>query len=167
MKIAGFYDESISNGLGWRAVLFASGCPHNCYNCHNKDAQNFNYGEEFNEDEVVDRIVNNPILKGVTLSGGEPLCMENIDAELSFVKKLKATKPELNVWCYTGYTFEELLQRTDSNTKEILTYIDILIDGKYVEMKKDPDLKFRGSSNQRILDVQKCLGEHRIVELAV
>ena len=79
MKIAGFYDESISNGEGWRAVLFVSGCPHHCPGCHNKEAQDFGYGEEFDKQEILDRIKENSILKGITLSGGEPLCKENIN----------------------------------------------------------------------------------------
>jgi organic radical activating enzyme len=78
MKMAGFYDESISNGLGWRAVLFVSGCPHNCPGCHNKIAQDYNYGEEFDEDKIIARIKENSILNGITISGGEPLCKENI-----------------------------------------------------------------------------------------
>ena len=82
MKIAGFYDESISNGLGWRAVLFVSGCPHHCPGCHNKEAQDFNYGEEFNEEEILKRIKENSILNGITISGGEPLCKENIPGVL-------------------------------------------------------------------------------------
>ena len=76
--MAGFYDESISNGLGWRAVLFCSGCPHHCPNCQNLEAQDFNYGQDFNEDEIMKKINDNSIIKGVTLSGGEPLCPQNI-----------------------------------------------------------------------------------------
>ena len=86
MKMAGFYDESISNGIGWRAVLFVSGCPHNCPGCHNKEAQNFNYGKEFNSKEIIEKIKDNSILKGITISGGEPLCKENIKEVLQFIK---------------------------------------------------------------------------------
>ena len=78
MNMAGFYDESISNGTGWRAVLFVSGCPHGCPGCHNKAAQNYNYGEKFNKEEIINRIKDNSILKGITISGGEPLCKENM-----------------------------------------------------------------------------------------
>ena len=89
MKMAGFYDESISNGLGWRAVLFVSGCPHNCPGCHNKIAQDYNYGEDFNEDKIIERIKENSILNGITISGGEPLCKENIATVNNFIEKVK------------------------------------------------------------------------------
>ena len=108
MKMAGFYDESISNGLGWRAVLFVSGCPHNCPGCHNKIAQDYNYGEDFNQDKIIERIKDNSILSGITISGGEPLCNENISEINKFIDKIKEEKPTFNIWCYTGYTFEEL-----------------------------------------------------------
>lgn len=150
MKIAGFYDESISNGLGWRAVLFVSGCPHHCPGCHNKEAQDFNYGEEFNEEEILKRIKENSILNGITISGGEPLCKENIPGVLKFIKDVKAIRPEFNVWCYSGYTLDQLIDRNDEETNKCLNEIDVLVDGRFVEAKKDPTLKFRGSSNQRI-----------------
>ena len=167
MKMAGFYDESISNGLGWRAVLFVSGCPHNCPGCHNKQAQNFNYGTDFNKQEIIDRIKQNSILKGVTISGGEPLCKENIPEVLEFIKDLKREKPEFNVWCYSGYTFEELMARNDEVTNQCLNEIDVLVDGEYIESQKEPNLKFRGSKNQRIIDVHKCINEQKIVQLAI
>ena len=144
MKIAGFYDESISNGLGWRAVLFVSGCPHHCPGCHNKEAQDFNYGEEFNEEEILKRIKENSILNGITISGGEPLCKENIPGVLKFIKDVKEIRPEFNVWCYSGYTLDQLIDRNDEETNECLNQIDVLVDGRFVEAKKDPTLKFRG-----------------------
>ena len=97
MKMAGFYDESISNGEGWRAVLFVSGCPHHCPGCHNKEAQDFGYGEEFNEQDLLDRIKENSILKGITISGGEPLCKENINTVHKFIKDVKEIRPNFNV----------------------------------------------------------------------
>lgn len=166
MKMAGFYDESISNGLGWRAVLFVSGCPHNCPGCHNKEAQNFNYGKEFNKEEIIQRICENSILKGITISGGEPLCEQNIDSVIDFIKDVKKVKPNFNVWCYTGYTFEELMAR-DEKTAKALKNIDVLVDGEFMQNKKDPNLKFRGSSNQRILDVKSCINQNKIVEMAI
>ncbi len=167
MKMAGFYDESISNGLGWRAVLFVSGCPHNCPGCHNKQAQNFNYGTDFNKQEIIERIKQNSILKGVTISGGEPLCKENIPEVLDFIKDLRKEKPEFNVWCYSGYTIEELMARNDETTNQCLKEIDVLVDGEYIESQKEPNLKFRGSKNQRIIDVHKCINEQKIVQLAI
>ena len=164
MKIAGFYDESISNGLGWRAVLFVSGCPHHCPGCHNKEAQDFNYGEEFNEEEILKRIKENSILNGITISGGEPLCKENIPGVLKFIKDVKEIRPEFNVWCYSGYTLDQLIDRNDEETNECLNQIDVLVDGRFVKEKKDPTLKFRGSSNQRILDLKPSLQTHKFIE---
>ena len=163
MKIAGFYDESISNGLGWRAVLFVSGCPHHCPGCHNKEAQDFNYGEEFNEEEILKRIKENSILNGITISGGEPLCKENIPGVLKFIKDVKEIRPEFNVWCYSGYTLDQLIDRNDEETNKCLNEIDVLVDGRFVEEKKDPTLKFRGSSNQRILDLKPSLQTHKFI----
>ena len=164
MKIAGFYDESISNGLGWRAVLFVSGCPHHCPGCHNKEAQDFNYGEEFNEEEILKRIKENSILNGITISGGEPLCKENIPGVLKFIKDVKEIRPEFNVWCYSGYTLDQLIDRNEEETNKCLNEIDVLVDGRFVEEKKDPTLKFRGSSNQRILDLKPSLQTHKFIE---
>ena len=165
--MAGFYDESISNGLGWRAVLFVSGCPHNCPGCQNKIAQDYNYGEKFDKQKIIDRICDNSILKGITISGGEPLCKENVGEVLDFIKEVKKVRPNFNVWCYSGYTIEELKNRNDNTTNEALNEIDVLVDGRFVQDKKDPTLKFRGSSNQRILDVHKCIQENKIVQIAI
>jgi len=167
MKMAGFYDESISNGLGWRAVLFVSGCPHNCPGCHNKVAQDFNYGQEFNKQEIINRICENSILKGITISGGEPLCKENIPEVLDFIKDVKKVRPNFNVWCYSGYTLEQLEKRNDEVTNETLKQIDVLVDGRFVEEQKKPGLKFRGSANQRILDIPKSLQEKKPIQMAI
>ncbi len=167
MKMAGFYDESISNGLGWRAVLFVSGCPHHCPGCHNQVAQDYNYGQEFNKQEIIDRICENSILKGITISGGEPLCEQNIAEVVDFINDVKKVRPNFNVWCYTGYTLEQLEQRHDEITDKALNSIDVLVDGRFIEAQKNPTLKFRGSENQRILDVHKCLREQKIVQLAI
>ena len=167
MKMAGFYDESISNGLGWRAVLFVSGCPHNCPGCHNKIAQDYNYGEEFDDKKILARIKENSILNGITISGGEPLCKENIATVNKFIEDVKKERPELDVWCYSGYTLEQLQERNDEVTNETLKKIDVLVDGRFVEARKNPEIKFRGSDNQRLLQVQECLKQHRIVELNI
>ena len=164
MKMSGFYDESISNGLGWRAVLFVSGCPHHCPGCHNQAAQDFNYGEEFNEEEILQRIKENSILKGITISGGEPLCKENISEVLKFIKDVKEVRPEFNIWCYSGYTLEQLMNRNDETTNKCLEEIDVLVDGQFIQAKKDPTLKFRGSSNQRIIDLKNTLQTHKFIE---
>ena len=165
MNIAGFYDESISNGLGWRAVLFVSGCPHHCPGCHNKEAQDFNYGKKFDEEEILEKIKNNSILKGITISGGEPLCKENIKEVCNFIKDVKKVKKDFNVWCYSGYTLDELIKREDPDTMDCLNEIDVLVDGRFKQDLKDPTLKFRGSSNQRILNLKDTLKTHQLVEV--
>ena len=167
MKMAGFYDESISNGLGWRAVLFVSGCPHHCPGCHNQVAQDYNYGEEFDEKSIIERIKNNSILKGITISGGEPLCKENIAGVNKFIENIKKEKPDFDVWCYTGYTLEELKSRGDEITNQTLNNIDVLVDGKFIQERKNPEIKFRGSDNQRLLDLKRCLNEDTVVELNI
>lgn len=167
MKMAGFYDESISNGLGWRAVLFVSGCPHNCPGCHNKIAQDYSYGEPFDEEMIINRIKENSILNGITISGGEPLCKENISEVNKFIKNVKKEKPNFDVWCYTGYTLEQLMDRQDQDTKETLKNIDVLVDGKFVEKRKNPEIKFRGSDNQRLVDLKNTFKQNKVVELKI
>lgn len=165
MNLAGFYDESISNGIGWRAVVFVSGCPHNCPGCQNKVAQNFSYGQKFEKEELIAKMKENSILKGVTLSGGEPLCKENVPEILDFVRTVRKEIPNFNVWCYTGYTMEELIARNDSELNECLKEIDVLVDGRFVQEKKDPTLKFRGSSNQRIIDLKETHTSNMIKQI--
>ena len=165
MNIAGFYDESISNGLGWRCVLFVSGCPHRCPSCQNQKAQDFSYGKPFKKEEYLERIKNNSILKGITFSGGEPLCLENVKGVLDFLYEVKKIRPEFNYWVYTGYTLEELVERNDKITLELLNNIDVLVDGRFIENLKDPDLYFRGSSNQRLIDMKKTILNKKIVLL--
>ena len=167
MKMAGFYDESISNGLGWRAVLFVSGCPHHCPGCQNEMAQSYDYGEEFDEAKIINRIKENSILNGITISGGEPLCEENIAEVNHFIEDLKKEKPNFDVWCYTGYTLEQLKARNDETTNKTLKNIDVLVDGRFVKERKNPEIKFRGSDNQRLLDLKKCFAQNEIVELNI
>ncbi len=165
MNIAGFYDESISNGLGWRFVLFVSGCPHHCKGCHNPEAQDFSYGKPYDKNLYLARIQENSILRGVTFTGGEPLCPQNVEGVLDFLYEVKKIKPNFDFWCYTGYTYEELIARNDPKTNEFLNQIDVLIDGRFVEELKDPELYFRGSSNQRIIDMKKTNELKKIVLL--
>lgn len=167
MNVAGFYGESISNGIGWRCVLFVSGCPHHCPACHNLKAQDFNYGVMMNEEILLDKIKENSILNGLTVSGGEPLCPENIKGVLHFIKRVKEIRPEFNYWVYTGYTYEELLSRNDEVVKDLLNNIDVLVDGRFILALKDEELYFKGSSNQRLIDVKKTLKENKVVELSL
>ncbi len=161
MKIGGFYADSISNGEGWRAVLFVSGCPHHCLGCHNPESWDKDYGEPFIEDDIYNQIMENPFLDGLTLSGGEPFlyCRELFP----LVTRVKAKG--LNIWSYTGFTFEELLRWAERNSdvEAFLQEVDVLVDGKFVFEEMEPKKVFRGSSNQRIIDVQASLKKQEVV----
>ena len=117
------------------------------------------------EKSIIERIKNNSILKGITISGGEPLCKENIAGVNKFIENIKKEKPDFDVWCYTGYTLEELKSREDEVTNQTLNNIDVLVDGKFIQERKNPEIKFRGSDNQRLLDLKRCLNENTVVEL--
>ena len=159
----------VANGLGVRVSLFVSGCTHHCKNCFNQEAWDFNYGKKFTEKEI-DKIINeldHSYVAGLTLLGGEPLEHINQQGLLPLLRKVKEKFPEKNIWCYSGYTFEndimEKMYKNWEETPELLSYIDVLVDGKFEEDKKDIKLRFRGSSNQRIIDVQKSLKENKAV----
>ncbi|MCR1935397.1 anaerobic ribonucleoside-triphosphate reductase activating protein [Clostridium tepidum] len=164
LQVAGFLDNSLVNGLGLRSVVFVSGCKHNCEGCHNKEMQSFCYGDKILLKDILKRIESNmPLIKGVTFSGGEPLeYIEELKILSNEVKKLG-----LNVWCYTGYTFEYIKKEINKNydLKKLIESIDVLVDGKYDKSQKDSSLKYRGSSNQRIIDVKKSLNKNEIVIL--
>lgn len=159
MRLAGFYEESMSNGKGWRSVIFLSGCPHHCKGCQNPQTWDFNYGDEFDANkqlEIFEKIRNNMkyrggIVTGVTLSGGEPF--SSAKGLIPLVKGIKALG--LNLWAYTGYTIDELDSVDIEGAQELLSLVDVLVDGKFVEDLHRPDLVFRGSSNQRIIDMEK------------
>lgn len=155
----------IANGEGVRISLFVSGCTHHCKNCFNQVAWDFAYGEPFDE-----AVQNNILTKlgasyiaGLSLLGGEPLEPQNQAALFPFVQTIRERYPEKTVWCYTGFVYDEntgLLRETEKNTpitKELISRFDVLVDGAFIEELKDIRLKFRGSSNQRVIDVQKTL----------
>ena len=169
MKYANIKYNDIANGEGIRTSLFVSGCTHHCKGCFNEIAWDFNYGEDFTR-EVEDKIIESmkpSYIAGLTLLGGEPMEPANQQALLPFIKRVKAELPNKNIWCYTGYLFDiELLSPSRAYTpitRELLSYIDIIVDGKFELDKKDITLRFKGSSNQRIIDVQKSLKEGNIV----
>jgi anaerobic ribonucleoside-triphosphate reductase activating protein len=160
INIAGFYEESTSNGKGWRSVLFISGCPHHCEGCHNPQTWDENYGEPFDPEYYLDIIKKNKIIEGVTLSGGEPLTVEHARELLPFVRKVKDLG--LNIWVYSGFTHLELLLRGDYATREILNLSDVLVDGRYMKGLRDSSRPFVGSSNQRIIDLKE-IKEMRVI----
>jgi anaerobic ribonucleoside-triphosphate reductase activating protein len=160
LQIGGFLDNSLVNGDGIRAVVFVSGCIHNCENCQNEFMQDFNYGDTTSIHDIVQKIKNNmPIIKGVTFSGGEPF--ESAVALSKLSEEIRDLG--LNIWCYSGYTFEEIIHIGDSDKLKLLRLIDVLIDGKFDETLKIGASKYTGSSNQRIIDVQKSIIENQII----
>ena len=169
MYYADIKKADIANGLGVRVSVFVSGCTHHCKNCFNQEAWDFHYGKEFTEKEInkVLEELDHPYVAGLSLLGGEPLEHVNQQGLLPLVKKVKEKFPDKNIWCYSGYTFENdimnKMYQEWKETPELLSYIDVLVDGKFEEDKKDIKLRFRGSSNQRILDVKKSLKENKAV----
>ena len=169
MHYADIKKADIANGQGVRVSVFVSGCTHHCKNCFNSEAWDFNYGKEFTEEEIekVIQELDHPYVAGLSLLGGEPLEHSNQKGLLPLLRKVKQKFPEKNIWCYTGYTFDkdvmEDMYRKWEETPEVLSYLDVVVDGKFEEEKKDIKLRFRGSSNQRILDVKKSLKEKKAI----
>lgn len=159
MNYATIKKNDIANGPGIRVSLFVSGCRHRCKNCFNREAWDFNYGKEFN-DAVIDEIITAlkpDYVEGLSLLGGEPFEPENQEGLIKLLEKVRKELPDKNVWCYTGFTFEKDLLNGTETVKKLLSMIDVLVDGKFIEELKDPSLIFRGSSNQNIIDVPKSL----------
>lgn len=153
----------IANGEGVRVSLFVSGCTHHCKNCFNEEAWDFWYGKPFTKDtelEIMDAL-SADYINGLTLLGGEPFEPENQKVLLPFLRRVRERFPEKDIWCYTGYSLErELLADSRARcecTDEMLSFIDVLVDGRFVEELKDISLPFRGSSNQRIIDLKATL----------
>lgn len=161
LRIAGTVNDSIVDGPGIRFTVFVQGCPHNCKGCHNPQTHDFSGGTLTTTEELLDKIKSNPLLDGVTFSGGEPFCQSEALSELG--KEIK--KLGLNIVTYTGYTFEQLYNdRTERHWHELLEVTDVLIDGPFILEQKDWEIKFRGSSNQRYIDCQKSLAEGIAIE---
>ncbi len=169
MNYADIKEFDVANGPGVRISLFVSGCTHHCKGCFNEVAWDFDYGTPFTE-ETVDKILE--LLKpdyvaGLTILGGEPFEPENQKAVLALVKRVREVYPGKSIWCYSGYDFEKDMLGTMSKnypeTLKLLQRLDILVDGKFELEKKDLGLRFRGSSNQRIIKVPESLQQHKIV----
>ena len=160
--------NDIANGIGIRVTLFVSGCTHHCKGCFNPDTWDFKFGELFSEEtenEILEAMKPSYI-NGLTLLGGEPMEPCNQRALLPFLERLKGQYPEKTVWCFSGYTFEELTGDSRARcevTDKMLSLIDVLVDGEFVEELKDISLRFRGSSNQRIIDVKSTLAKRTVV----
>ena len=171
MKYAKIKKCDVANGPGVRVSLFVSGCNHHCKNCFNKEAWDFNYGNDFTskeQDEILEDL-KPEYITGLSLLGGEPFEKVNQEGLVPLVKKVKQAYPDKSIWCYTGFTFDEQILRemigreNISTTKEMIKNIDYIVDGKFIEELKDPKLRFRGSSNQRIIDVKNSLEQNKVV----
>ena len=160
LRIAGTVNDSIVDGPGIRFTIFTQGCPHNCKGCHNPQTHDFSGGTVVDTDELLAKIKGNPLLDGVTFSGGEPFCQAEA---LAFVGR-QIKELGLNIVTYTGFTFEQLYERRESDGwQKLLEVTDILIDGPFILEQKDWEIKFRGSTNQRYLDCQASLKEGKAV----
>jgi len=161
LRIAGVAKQSIVDGAGLRFTLFTQGCPHGCPGCHNPATHDFSGGYDCGVEKILRELDSNPLLQGVTLSGGEPLCQAAELLPLALALPMRG----LDIWCYTGYTLEELLEMAvrDKPLAELLTLMDVLVDGRYEALQRDLTLRFRGSRNQRILDLPLSLSQGRAV----
>lgn len=165
--------NDIANGLGVRTVLFVSGCRNHCKGCFQPETWDFNYGKEFTketEDEII-KSLEPYYISGLTLLGGDPFEEENQKTLLPFIKRLKEIYPNKNIWAYTGYILDKDLvengKKFTENTKEMLSLIDILVDGPFIEEQKDITLKFKGSSNQRVIDLKESKEKEKIIEIFI
>lgn len=165
MKYAKIKKTDVANGPGVRVSIFVSGCHHHCEGCFNSEAWDFNYGNDFTEDTIQEIIeaMNHDYITGLSLLGGEPFELINQKGLLPLLKKVKEVYPKKTIWAYSGFLYDELKEMDYPETKEILSLIDVLVDGKFVESLKDPNLYFRGSSNQRVIDMKKTLKSKKIV----
>lgn len=151
----------IANGSGIRTSIFVTGCTHKCFNCFNEEYQDPTEGKPWTDKETAEVLsyVSDPNVAGLTLLGGEPF--QNVDGLLPVVRKVRETVPEKDIWAYSGYTWDELT--ACPSKRQLLEQCDILVDGKFVDALRDPSLRFRGSKNQRIIDVKKSLAKGEVV----
>ncbi|MDF2521193.1 MAG: anaerobic ribonucleoside-triphosphate reductase activating protein [Clostridia bacterium] len=165
IRLSGITRQSVVDGLGFRYVVFAQGCPHGCKGCHNPSTHTFEGGELKAIDNILQEIRKDSMLDGITCSGGE--CFEQAEQFAYLAKSVKDMG--LNVWAYTGYTFEEIMQSKEERKGwgEFIRYIDVLVDGRYEEDNRDLSLSFRGSTNQRLIDMQKTLSTGKLSLVAI
>ena len=150
----------ISNGPGVRVSIFMQGCNFNCKNCFNPETHDFNGGKEFT-DETINRVLElceNKNVEGLSILGGEPMNPQNIEGTTKLAKAFKEKFPEKNVWAWSGYTFENYIK-----DKEVSKYLDVVVDGQFVDEERNPSLEWKGSANQRVIDVQESLKENKTI----
>lgn len=161
MRIAGLVQDSIVDGPGLRFTVFTQGCPHRCEGCHNPETHDPGGGKEIPVEEVIRQMRSNPLTDGVTLTGGEPFFQPADCAKIAEAAK----KDGLNVWAYTGYTFEQLFNLSDPDIKRLLSLTDVLVDGPFILSERSLNIKWRGSRNQRLIDAKKSLEAGCAVEI--
>jgi anaerobic ribonucleoside-triphosphate reductase activating protein len=170
MNYGQIYYNDVANGIGCRTSLFVSGCTHHCKGCFNEKTWDFNFGDAYSkntEDEII-KSLEPSYINGLTILGGEPMEIVNQKHIRPLIERIKKEVPKATIWIYSGYTFEELTASSNKrchgdDTTAILSMIDILVDGEFMEDKKDLTLRFRGSSNQRVIDIQKTLSKGEVV----
>lgn len=160
IRIAGITEDSIVDGPGLRLTVFVQGCKHNCKGCHNPETWDYHGGQIMDTAEIIAKMDENPLLDGITLSGGEPFSQPGECIELAKA----AHERGLNVWCYTGYTLDAIMYCRDPGQRKLLKHIDVLVDGQYIESQRTLELPWRGSKNQRLIDVQESLRQGKAVE---
>lgn len=160
LRIAGIVNDSITDGPGLRLTVFAQGCPHRCFGCHNPKTHDPLGGKDTGLEEILDKITANPLLEGVTFSGGEPFIQVKAFAEAA--RRIKALRPDLNLAVYTGYTWEELMVLPGA--MELIELSDFIVDGPFVASLKSLGLKYAGSANQRFINVKESLKRGEIVQ---
>lgn len=165
MRYSGIIKNDVVNGQGVCVSIWSQGCPHKCHNCHNPETWDFNGGLEIEESKlisnVLDLIDKNDVKRNLSIIGGEPMCDQNIDFTTRLLSIVKKKFPKIKTFVWSGYTYEELLEKYD--IKHIFTNLDILIDGRFESKNRDITLPLRGSSNQRVIDVQKSLQNKKVV----
>ena len=162
MKFIKIKDNDIANGVGVTMSLWTQGCPHHCKGCFNVETWDFNKGKEFTESDlkyIFDNINKNNIDRDLSILGGEPLCPQNLEGVINLCKEFKSVYPNKKIYLWTGYTLEEF----NEIQKSILNHIDVIVDGKFMEEKRNLSLKFRGSTNQRVINVKETLKNNKII----
>lgn len=164
MNYANIKPYDIANGPGVRVSLFVSGCTHHCKDCFNQEAWDFNYGKPFDQSVMEDilRMLEPAYIRGITYLGGEPMDPRNQAGLLELSRMIKEKMPQKSIWCFTGYVWEKIPQ-VSGVTDALISLCDVIVDGPFVAAKKNLTLKFRGSENQRLIDVPKTLAENQIV----
>lgn len=162
MRFSKIKDNDIANGLGVTMSLWTQGCPHHCKGCFNGETWDFDAGEEFEDSDleyILENINKNNVHRDLSILGGEPLCPKNVDGVIEVCKIFKEKFPEKKIYLWTGYVVEQFNEKQ----RNVLNYIDVLVDGPFVQAKRNLSLMMRGSSNQRVIDVKKSLDENKIV----